>query len=298
MRKYHVAQCVRACVRVCVCVCVCIYIRLGSGFWCQVGGSRYSNRRSLQYTLVDTPRFRMTISLMTFRTASHRSRSDKHCTDHSHYFRSGKNCTGRSQGAVGSHGDSSPRSRKQNKQCQLRLGDLLEFDVSDRDDDARGTCFATVIGAGVDCVVHQPVIFVSPLATSEPAVMPWAATNLGVPSGLVLVAGVAADVRWGDGEAYLQNVLLWRRTLESCTELWCRHVQAGAHPITTLPVHTTLLVVDLSPGAREEMTWARCAPHCCFGFRSLALGVWCLRRLQIWTDSTASICIRSRQGIG
>ncbi len=114
--------------------------------------------------------------------------------------------------------------------------DLLEFQVSDADAETRGTVIGEVIGQAVSEGAGVSVLYVYPLAASEPGVLDWALLNLAAPSSLHLCHRAQADVDVSASAEYIQRVERWRiRDCSKMVEPWCRYLVEELRPLPALP---------------------------------------------------------------
>ena len=91
-----------------------------------------------------------------------------------------------------------------------------------------------IIGQGIDSGADVPVVYISPLATEDVRLMPWAAANLSAPCGLRLSKVPTNALDLTGAENFIQKVEVWRlRDREGIAESWAEHIRHD--PGTDLP---------------------------------------------------------------
>ena len=107
-----------------------------------------------------------------------------------------------------------------------RTGAILEFELLDADLASRGLAMGEIIGQGFDSGADVPVVYISPLATEDVRLMPWAAANLTAPCGLHLSKIPTNALDLSEADNFIQKVEVWRvRERDGITEPWAGHLR-------------------------------------------------------------------------
>ncbi len=106
-----------------------------------------------------------------------------------------------------------------------RTGAILEFELLDSDLAPRGLAMGEIIGQGFDSGADVPVVYISPLATEDVRLMPWAAANLTAPCSLHLSKVPTKALDLSEADNFIQKVEVWRvRDRDDITETWAAHI--------------------------------------------------------------------------
>ena len=111
---------------------------------------------------------------------------------------------------------------------KAKSGELLEFVVLDGEGEDRGKLMSEIIGQGIDSTTGLPLVYVSPLASEEKEIMPWAMAALTAPSSIHLARMPLAHNFFHRSNEFVQIVERWRlRKRTDLPEPWCSALARG-----------------------------------------------------------------------